>query len=83
METNISCKLKNDETMLITDCSIMYTTGPIIVGYEFVVYTTDETAGMVQICAIIYEPMTGGAPRDFVVLSTTRDGSASKRLSVR
>ena len=33
-----------------------------------------------EICAIIYEPRTGGAPREFVVSSTTRDGTASKRL---
>ena len=61
----------------------MYIAELITVGYEFVVYTTDETAGMVQICAVIYEPMTGGAPRNFVVSLTTRSGSASKRLSVR
>ena len=59
----------------------MYDTGPITVGYEFTVYSTSESAGVVEICAIIYEPPTGGAPRDFVVSSTTRDGSASKRLN--
>ena len=61
----------------------MYITEQITVGYEFSVYNTDETTGMVQICAVIYEPTTGGAPQGFVVSSTTRDGSASKRLSVR
>ena len=61
----------------------MYIAELITVGYELSVYKTDETAGMVQICAIIYEPMPGGTPRDFVVSSTTRNGSASKRLSVR
>ena len=59
----------------------MYDTGPITVGYEFTVYSTSESAGVVEICAIIYEPPTGGALRDFVVSSTTRDGSASKRLN--
>ena len=59
----------------------MYDTGPITVGYQFTVYSTSESAGVVEICAIIYEPPTGGAPRDFVVSSTTRDGSASKRLN--
>ena len=60
----------------------MYDTGPITVGYEFTVYSTSESAGVVEICAIIYEPSTGGAPRDFVVSSTTRgDDSASKRLN--
>ena len=61
----------------------MHITGPITVGYEFSVYITDETAGMVQICATIYKSMCGGAPQNFVVSSTTRDGSASKGLSVR
>ena len=60
---------------------IMYDTGPITVGYEFTVYSTSESAGVVEICAIIYEPSTGEAPRRFVVSSATRDGSASKRLS--
>ena len=60
---------------------IMYDTGPITVGYEFTVYSMSESAGVVEICAIIYEPLTGGAPQDFVVSSTTRDGSASKWLN--
>ena len=60
---------------------IMYDTGPITVGYKFTVYSMSESAGVVEICAIIYEASTGGAPRDFVVSSTTRDGSASKRLN--
>ena len=59
----------------------MYDTGPITVGYQFTVYSTSESVGMVEICAIIYEPPTGGALRDFVISSTTRDGSASKRLN--
>ena len=61
----------------------IYITELITVGYESLVYNTNETAGMVEICAIIYEPMSGGAPRDFVISSTTQDGSASKRLSLR
>ena len=60
---------------------IMYDTGPITVGYQFTVYSTSESAGVVEICAIIYEPPTGGAPREFVVSSATRDGSASERLN--
>ena len=44
-------------------------------------YSTSESAGVVEICAVIYEPPTGGAPREFVVSSTTRDGLASKRLN--
>ena len=57
----------------------MYTTGTIAVGYESTVYTTNEGAGIVEICAIVYQPPMGGAPREFVISSTTRDGSASKR----
>ena len=55
--------------------------GRIIVGYEFTTYTADGEGTTVEICAVIYEPPTGGAPREFVVSSTTRDGSASKRLN--
>ena len=59
----------------------MYDTGSITVGYQFTVYSTSGSAGVVEICAIIYEPPTGGAPREFVFSSTTRDGSASKMLN--
>ena len=58
----------------------LYYTGNITVGYEFTSYTTTEGSGMVEICAVIYQPPTGGATRQFVVSSTTRDGSASKIL---
>ena len=55
--------------------------GDIVVGYEFTVYTADGEGPAVEICAIIYEPSTGGAPREFVVSSTTRNGTACKRLN--
>ena len=32
---------------------------------------------MVELCVAITDPDTGGAPREFTLLSTTRDGSAS------
>ena len=53
-------------------------TGPITVGYELISYTTSEEEGSVDICAVIYEPATGGAPRSFVVSASTVDGSAGK-----
>ena len=53
-----------------------YTAVDIVVGYEFIVYTADEVGTAVEICAIIYEPSTGVTPREFVVSSTTRDGTA-------
>ena len=59
----------------------MCTTESIAVGYESSVYTTIEGAGMVEICAIIYDPPKGGALRDFVVSSTTRDGLASRTIT--
>ena len=49
---------------------------PITVGYEYTVYTTSEDQGTVELCAIIYDPPSGLAPRDFVILSTIRDGTA-------
>ena len=48
----------------------------IHVGYERTVYTTSEGDMSVELCAIIYEPITGVAPRDFVVSSTTSAGTA-------
>ena len=62
--------------------SVTFPTEPIRVGYEFTVYTTPEgnTTSQgevrVQLCAVIFQPMSGGAPRDFAISSTTRDGSA-------
>ena len=53
----------------------------ITVGYEFTVYPASEEQEEVVVCAVIYEPELGGAPRDFVLLSTTRDGSASMWLA--
>ena len=44
-------------------------------------YTTTENIGVVEICAAIIERPTGGAPQEFVVSLTTRDGTASKRLN--
>ena len=43
-------------------------------------YPTSEDKEEVVLCAIIYDPELGGAPRDFVLLSTTKDGSASMWL---
>ena len=56
--------------------SLLLSAGPIRVGYEFTQYTTSEGEGVVELCAIIYVPASGGAPRDFVIEANTRDGSA-------
>ena len=39
-------------------------------------YTTDEGQRQVELCAIIYEPASGGAPRPFSLLVSTSDGAA-------
>ena len=49
----------------------------IIVGYEFTSYTTTEAMGSVTLCAIIYNPPSGEAPRPFTISATTQDGTAS------
>ena len=56
--------------------SLLLSAGPIRVGYEFIQYTTSEGEGVVELCAIIYVPASGGAPRDFVIEANARDGSA-------
>ena len=56
--------------------------GPITIGYELMVYPTTESNGFVEICAVITQPSDGIAPRDFVVSSKTRDGTASKKLPI-
>ena len=51
-------------------------TDPIRVGYERSVYTTDEGQTEVELCAVIYEPPSGVAPRPFFIFASTMDGSA-------
>ena len=55
--------------------SIFYTV-PIVVEYEFPEYTTSETIGFVELCAVVTSH-PGGTPRPFVISATTADGSAS------
>ena len=50
----------------------------IRVGYERTVYTTPEGDISVELCAIIYEPDTGVAPRPFVLSYATADDTAGK-----
>ena len=56
--------------------SLLLSAGPIQVGYEFTQYTTSEEEGVVELCAIIYVPAFGVAPRDFVIEANTTDASA-------
>ena len=39
-----------------------------------------EGNSFIELCAVIHQPHEGIAPRDFTVSSTTRNGTASKRL---
>lgn len=39
-------------------------------------YTTDEGQTGVELCAIVFDPPTGGAPREFFLLATSSDGTA-------
>ena len=55
----------------------MFLFSEIIVGYEFTSYTTTEAMGSVTLCAIIYNPPSGVAPRPFTISATTQDGTAS------
>ena len=58
-----------------------FSTVPIAVGYEFLVYTTSEGQGMVELSVILFDPLTEepqseGAPRAFTLSVNTQDGSA-------
>ena len=57
-----------------------FLTDPIRVGYERSVYTTDEGQGVVELCAIIYNPPSGGAPRPFFIFAITMDGTAGTQV---
>ena len=39
-------------------------------------YTTTEGDGQVELCVVIFEPTSGGAPREFTLTITTEDGTA-------
>ena len=47
-------------------------------GYEFTFYSVTEGEEIVQVCVVIRDPETGGAPRELSVISTTRNGSAGE-----
>ena len=42
-------------------------------------YTTSETEGSVELCAVILEPLSGEAPRPFELSATTTDGTAGTK----
>ena len=46
-------------------------------GYEFSVYTTSESRGSVELCAVLIGHPTGTS-RDFAISATTADDGASK-----
>ena len=50
----------------------------VAVGYEFTVYTTTEGQGLVELCAVISDPHSGGPPLPFELPFTTEDGSAGQ-----
>ena len=51
---------------------------PITVGYDSTVYTTDEGQSQVELCAIIFVPDDGGAPRPSSILASTTDDTAGQ-----
>ena len=53
----------------------------IHIGYERTVYTTPESQGLVALCAIIYAPSSGGAPRPFTISYTTANDTAGNILT--
>jgi hypothetical protein len=67
--------IRTPATIVIND-SAELECNEITVGYEFTEYTTTEGDGMVEVCAVIREPDSGGAPREFSLLSTTRNYTA-------
>ena len=52
-------------------------------GYEFTSYTTTEGEGVVEICAVITDPETGGATRQFSLVSSTGNGTAGLYIHTR
>lgn len=50
----------------------------IRVGYEETHYTTLEGNVFVMLCAVIYEPPTGVAPRSFTLQYMTEDYTAGR-----
>ena len=48
----------------------------IRVGYERTVFTTPESQRFVRLCAILYAPSSGGAPRPFTISYTTENDTA-------
>ena len=61
------------------DCKF-FSSEPIVVEYEFPEYTTSETIGFVELCAVVTSH-PHGTPRPFVISATTADGSASMYAS--
>ena len=61
---------------------IKFSAADIRVGYEMTVYTTPEGDTFMELCAIIYEPTIGVAPRPIVISYATSDdgGNYSKNV---
>ena len=56
--------------------SLYLSTGPIVVGYEFTTYQTNETDSSVDLSIIVINPPSVGAPRPFSLSVSTRGISA-------
>ena len=52
-----------------------------MVGYEVTTHTTTETDDYVELCAVIFAPLSRLAPRPFELTVNTGDGSARKIMS--
>ena len=48
----------------------------IVVGYEQTLYSTEEDDVSLEICVVIYQPLSGGAPRTFTLTYNTTDYTA-------
>ena len=71
------------ENVVSSSYYIVYTTMKMVlfaadirVGYNRTVITTLEGDVFVTLCAVIFEPTAGGAPRPFTLTYNTADGTA-------
>ena len=54
----------------------------IFVGYNSTLYTTSEGIGQVQVCAVLMAPGSAIALQDFILSSTTENGTASTSYNI-
>ena len=76
-------QIEDDDSKLFSKTTMDFFLWPIleliVVGYELLEYTTSETEGSVELCAVILEPLSGEVPRPFELSATTTDGTAGTK----